>query len=84
MIGPLKNLHFFDFRHITSRFFEELRTMFFGTNFYFLSFVREGYQTALLSQRLIARRTLSADIAIRRKPARGKTPRQYAEIDPLV
>jgi hypothetical protein len=54
MIGPLKNLHFFDFRHITSRFFEELRTMFFGTNFYFLSFVREGYQTALLSQRLIA------------------------------
>jgi hypothetical protein len=51
---PLKNFHFFDFRQITRRFFEELRTMFFGTNFYFLSFVREGYRTALLSQRLIA------------------------------
>ena len=53
-MAALKNLHFVDFGHMSSRLFEELRTMFFGTNFYFLAFVGEGYRTALLSQRLIA------------------------------
>ena len=54
MMAALKNLHFVDFGHMSSRLFEELRTMLFGTNFYFLAFVGEGYRTALLSQRLIA------------------------------
>ena len=52
--NPLEKLPFFDFRHVTSRLFVELRTMFSGTNFYFLAFVKEGYGTSFFSQRLIA------------------------------
>ena len=52
--NPLENLRFFDFPHATSRLFVELRTVFFGTNFYFLAFVKEGYGTSFFSQRLIA------------------------------
>ena len=52
--NPLENLRFFDFPHVTSPLFVELRTVFFGTNFYFLTFVKEGYGTSFFSQGLIA------------------------------